>query len=430
MDQKKTIKIRKGWREAFLAALTYRIFLDLVYYISIARVWASEGFILNPDPIKIAESYLLFFFIFLLMPKGTKKISEIIIWLLVFFSYVPSLTLYAMASGPRLLIYGITFFLMLVFALSSAMPIPKIVFLKKSQGTGLCTFFFAVFSTAIVFLIFNHGMFTFNFDLNKVYEIRRMFVGLNIPFSIYLFNWVALILNPFFFVAFLRKKKWFFLVLVALFQMAIFSITGNKVYLFAIPFILFIIWFIRTRRPLFSASIGMTAMIIVGLIASFFGNNWVSNLFANRTLLVPALVTFDYYDFFSKNDLVYLSSNRIFDNFLVYPYNLDPPHLIGSVYFGNPIMNVNCGIIADAYMNFGLLGFVILPFLLVILLKIADSFSNNKNIEMAIAAFGMSVIFFTNVPFLTLFLTDGMLLSLLILYSLPHENEKNLYCHN
>jgi hypothetical protein len=93
-------------------------------------------------------------------------------------------------------------------------------------------------------------------------------------------------------------------------------------------------------------------------------------------------------------------------------------------------MNVNCGIIADAYMNFGLLGFVILPFLLVILLKIADSFSNNKNIEMAIAAFGMSVIFFTNVPFLTLFLTDGMLLSLLILYSLPHENEKNLYCHN
>jgi hypothetical protein len=430
MSQKITIKMKKGWLAAFLAALIYRIFLDLAYYLSIARVWASEGFILNPNPIKATESYLLFFVIFLLMPKGTQKISEIIIWLLVLFSYVPLLTLYALAEGPRLLIYGVTLFWILVFALSLAVPISKITFIKKNQGTGLYTFFFVAFATAIIFLIFKYGAFTFNFDLNKVYEIRRIFVGLDIPFSNYLFNWVALILNPFFFVAFLRKKRWLLLVLSAFFQMALFSITGNKVYLFAIPFVLFIVWLIKTKRPLFSASIGISAIIIIGLVASFFGNNWFSNLFANRTLLVPALVTFDYYDFFSKNDLVYLSSNRIFNDFLVYPYNLDPPHLIGSVYFGNPIMNVNCGIVADAYMNFGLPGFVILAFLLVILLKIADSFSNNKNIEMVIAAFGMSVIFFTNIPFLTLFLTDGMLLGLLILYLLPREDEKNLHCHN
>ena len=429
-DQKITIKLKKGWRLALFAMLIYRIFLDLAYYFSIARLWAFEGFILNPDPIRIAESYLLFFVIFLLMPKGTQKLSEVVIWLSVLFSYVPLLTLYALAAGPRLLIYGVTIFWILVFALSSAIPILRVTFLRKKQGTGLRAFFFVILIAVIAFLIFKYGAFAFNFDLNKVYEIRSKFVGLNIPFSSYLFNWAALVINPFFLIVFLRKKRWFFLGLATLFQMALFSITGNKVYLFAIPFILFIIWFIRTKRPLFFASVGMSAMIIIGLAVSFFGNNVVSNLFANRTLLMPALVTFNYYDFFSRNEFVYLSSNRIFNNFFDYPYELDPPHLIGGVYFGNPVINANCGIVADAYMNFGLSGFVILAFLLTILLKIADSFANNKNIEMAIAAFGIYVIFFANVSFLTLFLTNGMLLSLLILYLLPCQNEKNLHYHN
>jgi len=98
-DQKITIKLKKGWRLALFAMLIYRIFLDLAYYFSIARLWAFEGFILNPDPIRIAESYLLFFVIFLLMPKGTQKLSEVVIWLSVLFSYVP--LLYFVCTGRR-----------------------------------------------------------------------------------------------------------------------------------------------------------------------------------------------------------------------------------------------------------------------------------------------------------------------------------------
>lgn len=425
------ITIKKRSAASFFSALLYLTALDFAYYFHIARVWGYEGFILNPNPVKIIESFFLFLFVFLLMPKSSNRISDVLIWLLVLFSFIPMLTFFSMADGSRFYIYGAAFFWAMVSIFSRFVPTPKIAFLEKKQAKTLYSLFFLFFATVTAVLIYIFGAFGINLDLNKVYEVRTLFVGLQIPFAGYLLNWLALVFNPMFFAIFLKQRKWFFLAGITVFQIILFSITGNKVYLFALPYVLFLILILRKRNPLFFASIGMIAIIIIGAFSFVaFDNGWISALFTNRTLLAPALVSFDYYDFFSNNQLIYLSSYRLFNKFIEYPYDLDPPHLIGSTYFNNPNMNVNSGIIADAYMNFGFWGFFFVAALLIFFLKIVDCFSKNKSIDIVAATIGISVIIFTNTPFLTSFLTNGILLGLFLLYLLPRENEKDLHSYN
>jgi hypothetical protein len=142
--------------------------------------------------------------------------------------------------------------------------------------------------------------------------------------------------------------------------------------------------------------------------------------------LVPAQLSFFYYDFFSENGFTFLSQHHIFRNFIEYPYYLDPPHLIANFYFNESEANANNGIYADAYMNFGFVGFVLWAFLLTIILKLADGFSRNKKIIITIAAVAMPVISLSNSALLTNLLTHGLLLSLVVLYLLPENKQEKM----
>jgi hypothetical protein len=152
-------------------------------------------------------------------------------------------------------------------------------------------------------------------------------------------------------------------------------------------------------------------------------DTWISSLFTRRVLLVPAQLSFLYYDFFSENDSTFLSQHQIFRNFINYPYHLDPSHLMGEIYFGKPTMGACSGIYSDAFMNFGFLGFILWAFLLTAILKIVDSFSKNKKKTITIAAIAMPAFLLGNSALLTSLLTHGILLSLLILYLLPKDEK-------
>jgi len=418
------LKIKKSAILSFLSVFLYRIALDLSYYFVISKVWAYTHFELYFSSIKLIESYFLLFVIFILMPKSSKKLSDIIIWLLVLISYVPMLTLFAFRDESRIYMYAITSFWILVFLLLH-MPRLSLPSLKKTQAKLICYFLFITLTTTIIFLIYKYIGFSFNFNLAKVYEIRSQYVSTNIPLAGYIFTWLALVVNPMFFVMFLGKKKWFYVAIIIFTQLLLFSVTGNRIYLFTLPFIYILIRIITSRHSLAYMSLGLFSVIVFGILSYFvFGDLWITSLFASRTLMDPALLSFLYYDFFSNNDYTYLSSNRIFRSFIDYPYHLDPPHLIGEVYYDNPKANANNGIFSDAYMNFGFLGLILWAILLVFFLKIADSFSKGKDIKVGIGALGISAIVFTNVPLLTSLFTNGMLLGLILVYLLPKTSHE------
>jgi len=412
-------QIEKSTIWSFLSILLYKLILDLSYYFIISPIWRYAKFELNLNSIKLAESYFLLFIIFLLMPKSSKKLSDVLVWLLILFSYIPMLTLFALKDEARIFMYAVTGFWLVVFLLSHM----SWIYLPSFKQAGILRFFlFGLLSIIVFLMIYKYLGFSFNIDIRKVYEIRSKFSEIGIPLAGYLFKWLAYIVNPLFFALFCIKRKWIFVILIVYLQLLLFSNTGNKTFLFALPFVLALMWIVTRKNPLAYMAIGLIGGILLGMFSYWLiGDIWVSSLFARRGLLVPAQLSFLYYDFFSKNEFVLLS-HSIFSSFSDYPYHLVPPNLIGDIYLGNPECSANTGVVGDAYMNFGFAGLFLWAVLFAVIVKLLDTFTTGKDIRIAIGGIAMPVIALTNSALLTNLLTHGLLLSLLLLYLLPKND--------
>jgi len=337
---------------------------------------------------------------------------------------MPMLTIFAFMNESRIFTYAVTLFWMLVFILLQV-PSKSLPPLKQKKILLFSLLFF--FGTIVFFMIYKYLGISINFNLNRVYDIRFQFVEKKIFLAGYLFNWQGYILNPVFLAYFIRRRKWIYATLILFFQIILFSVTGMKSFLFVIPFMLALMWITTRKNPLVYIAIGLTAIILLGMLSYMLSDDiYISSLITRRFLLVPARLSFLYYDFFSHHDYIFLS-HSIFCFFLDYPYHLNPANLIGEIYFNSPSTHANTGIVGDAYMNFGFVGLALWSILFALVLKLIDSCSKRKDKKIAIAAIAMPVIILLNSGLLTGLLTHGLLLALLILYLLPKETHENKY---
>ena len=353
------------------------------------------------------------------MPKSSKKIPNVVIWLLILISYIPMLTIFSLGDGSRVFMYEATGFWLFVFLF---LKFPTISVSSLKQSKIIRSLVFVGLTTVVFLMILKYFGFSFNFALTKVYEIRAKYVAMRIPLAGYLFNWVAGIVNPILFAIFIVKKKWVPLILVLFLQSLLFSVTGHKIFIFVLPFVLALLWVVRRRNPFAWLAMGLTGVILLGMLSYWLANDlWISSLFIRRTFFVPAQLSFFYYDFFSNNSYTFLSQHHIFRSFSDYPYHVAPPNLIAEVYFNKPELNANNGLVADAYMNFGLVGLVLWAVILTMMLKFMDASLKGKDSKIGIAGVAMAVLVLTNCALLTSLLTHGLLLALLLLYLLPKE---------
>jgi hypothetical protein len=423
---KSLIKIKKITLYALAAVFIVKMAID-ASYIFLAAVIGDYIRLkeINFNLLKLIESYVLLASIFVFLPKVPGRLSNIILWLLFILSYIPMLTLYAFMDKPRTYMYGVTFFWGLLLLARLIIPRLAVRAINKIQSRLIRTALFSIFSAIMVGLIASYIGFSINIDFEKVYNIRAEFVKANIPLGGYLINWFAYIVNPLFFAVFLNRKNWLAVIFICLTQFMVFSATGNKAYFFALPFVVTLMWVAKRKNPLAWIAAGTTGMIFAGIFSFYlFGNSWPYFLFNRRVMFVPAQLSFLYYDYFSKEDPLMLSPHRFFGSLTEYPYALDPPHLIGAVYFQRPDCNATNGIYADAYMNFHIFGFLIWGLILAIILSIIDSFSKNKDKKIVCAAIAMPVITIIEAPLLTAMVTHGVLLSLGLLYLLPKETKQ------
>ena len=413
------LKLKKNTILAFLSMLLYKIILDLCYWLVISPIFRYAKFVLEVNGAKLVEAYLLLPVIFVLMPKSPKKLSNIMIWMLILVSYVPMLTIFALKDESRVFMYAATFFWLIVFQL---VRLPRIR-LRSLERSTVIGYALSAFIGMVVFLMLYWRFgFSLNLTIKDVYGIRTQYSRTEVPLAGYFINWQAYILNPVLFLTFTIRKKWLYAGLIVLFQFFLFSTTGLKSFLFSIPFVTFVVW-ATTRKNVFAyIAAGLVGVILVGMLSYWLvGDILTSSLFTRRTLLVPAHTYFLYYDFFSQNDPVLLSSTRIFRSFLDYPYHLAPPNLIAEASFNLPEMAANTGLVGDAYMNFRHAGLVLWGILLAAVLKLVDACSAGKDIRITTAAVTMLVLSLVNGGLLTNMLTHGLLLSLLVMYLLPKK---------
>ena len=417
-DKASLVKVNKSDIKFVLSVIFFKIILDLSYYFVISPIWGYEGLQVNLNLFKLLESYFLLIPVMLLMPKNRYRLSSIFIWLLILISYIPMLTFYAFMDQPRIYMYAVTIFWILVFMLMRI----KVPAIKKIKQSKIISYF--IISVLLLYAVFVSILYfstSFNFDLTQVYIVRSLYTATAIPLAGYLLNWAACIINPLLFAIFLIKKKWFPLILIILLQLVLFSGTGIRLYLFTLPFVLFIMWVASYRNGMTYLAVAFSLGILTGVLSYWlFDDKWLSALLTYRIFIDPARLSFNYYDFFSNHEFVLLSDSRIGPLLgLTYPYHLDPPHLIGEVYFHNPNANVNTGITGDAYMNFGLWGLLLLCIILSAVLKLIDVCSEGIDLRVGTAVIAIVALMLTNVGILTSLMTSGLLLAILLLYLLP-----------
>ncbi len=407
----------------FLGLLLFKILLDIAYITAINPMYEYTGFILELNYIKLIESYFWFILICFLLPKGDTRPSYVILQIHFIIMVIPMFTIYAFTNQSSIFLRVFCLCYIIEVILVRLLPKIKVVKITNAQillyaFVGILTFF--IYAT----MIKANGIPTLTaLNLLKVYEIRDKTIY---PFLLsYLVPWQAKVINPFLITIFYYNKKYKHMAAVLLMHLILYLITAHKSFLFA-PIVVLGCIFIANKNKLSSLSvIGATITVGVSLFISKLNiSSWPLSLFVRRLFFVPAQNKFYYYDFFSQNDLLYFADGQIGSLFSIQsPYDLNAAHLIGDVYYNNPLMAANTGYLADAYANLGFSGMLIFALIFTFILLIIDSIASNIDKGIVIGLVIMPMLTLNDGALLTSLSTHGLLLAIVTLYL--YGNEKN-----
>lgn len=393
----------------------YKILLDITYIYYINPVYEYMGFIYNFNLIKLLESYIATFLVTLCLPIDEFKPSTIALNILNIIMIIPIYSLYAFKNEYRVYMYAITLSYIITIYIVKLLPNITLKFninINKFLIDILILFGFIVYGSLIKF----NGIPSFELlNFNNVYKVRG---NVNYGYKIinYLVSWQATVTNIFFIIVlWIKKEKRKFVLLCSL-QLLLYLITSHKTYIFYCLIIPFIIVTIKKGKFIISSIYGIILTIIFSLILFI---NKISimpaALFINRTLFLPAQISFQYYEYFSQNEFVMLSHSIFSKIFPQSIYNIHPILIIGNQYYNNSWANT--GYLGDAYMNFGIIGMLIFSILFGIILKIFDSLANTELKNLISRTFMIVIaISFSNGGLLTNLFYGGCLYYMLLLW--------------
>ncbi len=201
------------------------------------------------------------------------------------------------------------------------------------------------------------------FLFKDIYEVRAIAAQKATFITSYFLSWLMKIVIPIGLVLSLKNKKWILFSFFTLAQIYLFTIAGHRSAFisFFVIFILFIESHQKQILVLLSSII--TLIILSKFVTLTTGNLIAESTIVRRAFFLPAIIINDYFDFFKDNH-TYLSYS-ILHSYIDYPFDLQPPQLIGKYYFNHESANVNSGFISDGYMNFGNIGVLLNIFIVV-----------------------------------------------------------------
>ena len=267
-----------------------------------------------------------------------------------------------------------------------------------------------------IFPLFLHFGFNLNFKAfnpYKIYEIRALSANRTHGISNYFYSWLIKIIIPIGLIMSIKNRKWIWVFIFFLLQIYLFLTEAHKSAFISL-FVLLVMIIKSFRQQTRWMLITVIFMVIVSRIISITTNDiMLESIVVRRTFFLPAIISIDYFDFFAHNH-TYLS-HSIFRHFIDYPFDLDPPHLIGREYFFNPKANANSGFISDGFMNFGYIGIFLYITAMALVLKTVEVF----RISPACSGIIIIIIYtFISSFFLTTLLSHGVILFLILAFFL------------
>ncbi|MDR5658760.1 O-antigen polymerase [Serpentinicella sp. ANB-PHB4] len=400
----------------YFVLLSYMMLLIISYGLFIDPVFNQASMFNNFNLVKFFESVFVFSCLYIAIPKEGNRPSAVTTNILYVLMVIPFISLYSAHDENRIFMYYFTSSFMLTLLTIKVLPRVRLKFFKNSQ--------YILIFMILCMSIYTYGeLFRLNgvpslqaLNLLEVYDVREL-TNYSSSLLIRLSSWQARIINSFIMlVAYEKKNKKLFLV-AAFFQVVHFLYVGHKSFLF-FPLYVFAVYYAAKKKKIVELLLAsLISVVVISLVAYYlFDNIIIGSLFIRRVSFVPAQNSFYYYDFFSQNDFIFMSTSYLqwfFDSPI---YSERITNMIGRIYYGRPFMSVNTGYLGEAYSNFGYFGMLFFSLFLSILLKLMDSIAKTSNSIISLVLMSSVMYIMVDSSFMVSLISHGIIISVIIAY--------------
>jgi hypothetical protein len=406
-----------------LILLIYKLSLDFAYVVTITPSFDYMGMHNHFFTYK----YLISMAVLLLLLNSVIKLignhypSASIILLLNLIYFFPGCTLYAFGGIPDHYFIFFASYWMILMILYYKLIFPRIKQFNAKLNMQL--FLIIVFSIIAVSLTITglYNSFNLYFSVENVYDLRFAQRDLDLPVIVHYLQPIASTLSPLIMVYLFIEKRPVWGIVMIFVQLLLFAFGGMKSTFFILIISILIYLFYKSSRNRYLA-IGLFSLNIVALIEIIATKiSYVSSFILFRVLFVPNLLSYYYYDYTLSHNYLLLRDSILrrigFDS----PYSIPLPYLIGTEYFNDPTNCANNGLAGDAYSNFGWLSLLLYPLMIVMVCKIFDRCSERLNPKIGFTAAFIFAIGFANSSFFSLMLTNGFILTCIMLFFMPRH---------
>ena len=423
----------------FIFCSIYRALLDYIYVKLLSPSWSYSGFTYDrPGMSKVFISWIVIFIasFFCYKMSSIQRLSSIILQSLIYISFIPGVVFYTYKNQDFFGLYCLYWlFLVIFFFLLNFRETKPIQFNINEKVLSYVVVFFFLFC---FYIWARYAHFRIQVDVLDIYGLREEAANYSMSsIEQYIYASVQVCI-PFLAVWALENRKYFTFVTSCLAQLFAFFSQGSKTTFFALivgVLVHFFVGGIKSKGEEKNSVIKkgrMVPIILKGMIIAEIGSiveffllksSYLVDYLCRRILMLPNLLNCYYYDYFSKNEFDYFRNSilRVFG--FSSPYsNTKIPYIIGNNYFHSSSMYANNGLFSDAYLNMGIIGVVVLPFLIILLLRLFDKCMGKASLSLQIGATIYVVICLMGSSFFTNLFSHGFLL-LALLFCFLNKDE-------
>lgn len=404
--------------------LAYRVALDILYITVLSPYYAYAG---HTTKLALPEYLCSWAALLIMVPclaqLNRKKTSSSLLVTVINYLYFVPLTSYFGCKGMN-----ITFFIIaycywgLLLFWQFVLPV---LHLEKSNHKMTNGPVYAATGAACLFVLFISGKYTgFRFTLNflDVYDIRAEAASYQMPamFS-YGLSMMPLILTTLL-LFWMQKKRYIVAIGIVITYLFLFSIAAHKtVFLFLFlalgSYFLYRGWMWKGLPTLLAGAAGV-AVLENKIIGTFY----LTSLVFRRMMYIPVHLSEQSYIFYQDHPVNLFRDGIMgkfsFDNL----YSVGIPRLLGEA-MGNPQTNANNGMLGDMVTHLPIfLGLLLMPLILVICFRLLDMAANQTDGKILLPFCVWFANGFINGPWSTVLLSNGFLITCLLLYIFPRKD--------
>ena len=407
-----------------------KICYDFIYLFYITKIYDYSGSIADVNIWKLVLSWIL------LLPCLVLYIKEcdlkLCMSLLMTLSVIPTLSVFwignkSIVAMAEITIYWILFEIMMIncsrraYRLDRERPMVG----DKLNNNYIISFIWILTIIATVYFSYKYGKFRMMVRFEDVYDFRLDESNYMSTIEGYLFSWTSSLIIPLCLAVHAANKKWIAVIVDLILGMMSYAIYGNKSIFFQliVVFGLLILKYYNVEKS--TGNMVLAFCLIASLLAAFTEDVLHRRMpiaLCQRMFFIPAEAHFYYFDFFQTNPFLLLRQS-----FLRFFFS-DPLPDIASVLIGSDIKynlsgnynNLNNGLFSDAYQNFGFIGVLIYPFVIVWLLDILCKKIRDFDPVIKYSLIIGSILYLLSAYLFSWLLTGGFLLTLILVYILKH----------